>query len=889
MVSLSSFARLLALILRFPLRLLQLINLIHGTRRSGEPPKKPFLILRPLPLAGALLAIVCQTTTQAAAYEQINDFGTVGLLQMPSARMSADGDFRAGFSIVDQYHRYFVGIQALPFLEGSFKYTDVRNRFYSGNRAFSGTQKYKDRGFDLKIRLVREDETLPDISVGFRDLGGTSLFAAEYIVATKRFWDVDVTLGLGFGNMATRAHIENPLSNFGDVFKDRGTVTSTPGSFNAEFFGGPNAAFFGGIVWDTPIPDLHLTVEYDSNDYQSESLGNQFEVDSPINAALTYRPFPFMQATFGYERGNEVMARIVMTGNLHAGTGMPKFDPALSPVRIRPQGSSHRARSELSQTSLGQTIGSIRGRASIDLDQLSRFTDKQARLLGMTLQEVRPRGNSLLIKLGRIGALTPTASPANLITLVSDKFGPLPGFSRIRAELTGAGQPTVTASIGLDPKPQKPTPTDPATAAAKPQTQTSQRTENAAPEAAPDDIFKALSDTLKPQRIYLDRLALEDSTARIRVRQSSYREFTRVVGRTARAAALVLPDRYEFLAISMQELGLEPVTVTVRRTEIEKHALGRGSIEEIVETMTVTPRVAPASHAQVVGRSFTDDWPRFSWSLRPSTQQIFGRPEQFVFFGLFGVAGISAQLAPGLEINASYTFEIESNFDDVRQNFNSQLPRVRSNIALYQLNGRDGITTLNASWLFQISDEFYGSIAGGIFEQMFGGVQGEILYRPHDKNWSLGLDLSWVRQRGFEQDFEFLDYETITGHLTFYYHLPIYNLDIVIPAGRYLAKDVGATLDLSREFDSGTRVGIFATKTDVSAEEFGEGSFDKGFYITIPLDELLVRSTTGRGNFIYRPVIRDGGAMVARIRPLNGVLNDTRQDVINRKWRRMFK
>ena len=35
-------------------------------------------------------------------------------------------------------------------------------------------------------------------------------------------------------------------------------------------------------------------------------------------------------------------------------------------------------------------------------------------------------------------------------------------------------------------------------------------------------------------------------------------------------------------------------------------------------------------------------------------------------------------------------------------------------------------------------------------------------------------------------------------------------------------------IDFSRSFINGTKFGFFATFTDVSTEEFGEGSFDKG-------------------------------------------------------------
>ena len=51
-----------------------------------------------------------------------------------------------------------------------------------------------------------------------------------------------------------------------------------------------------------------------------------------------------------------------------------------------------------------------------------------------------------------------------------------------------------------------------------------------------------------------------------------------------------------------------------------------------------------------------------------------------------------------------------------------------------------------------------------------------------------------------------------------------------------LAKDSGITLNIIKTFKTGFTLGFFATKTDISAFEFGEGSFDKGIYFSIPLD-----------------------------------------------------
>ncbi|MDY3199308.1 MAG: YjbH domain-containing protein, partial [Pseudomonadaceae bacterium] len=51
---------------------------------------------------------------------------------------------------------------------------------------------------------------------------------------------------------------------------------------------------------------------------------------------------------------------------------------------------------------------------------------------------------------------------------------------------------------------------------------------------------------------------------------------------------------------------------------------------------------------------------------------------------------------------------------------------------------------------------------------------------------------------------------------------------------------------------------------NVSAEEFGEGSFDKGIYFTIPFDAFFARSTTSVGSIAWAPVTRDGGARLVR-------------------------
>ena len=118
-----------------------------------------------------------------------SDFGGVGLMQVPTARMAKEGEFSLNARDNDQYRYYSASLQLFPWLETTVRYTDVRTRQYSAVSEFSGTQSYKDKAFDLKLRLWQEGFWLPEVAVGTPGLGGTGLFDSGYrphaLVATR--------------------------------------------------------------------------------------------------------------------------------------------------------------------------------------------------------------------------------------------------------------------------------------------------------------------------------------------------------------------------------------------------------------------------------------------------------------------------------------------------------------------------------------------------------------------------------------------------------------------------------------------------------------------------------------------------------------------------------
>ena len=86
-------------------------------------------------------------------------------------------------------------------------------------------------------------------------------------------------------------------------------------------------------------------------------------------------------------------------------------------------------------------------------------------------------------------------------------------------------------------------------------------------------------------------------------------------------------------------------------------------------------------------------------------------------------------------------------------------------------------------------------------------------------------------------------------------------------------------MEIGRRFASGIEVGGFATLTNVSAAQFGEGSFDKGLYVRIPLS-LFGADSRGRGGVLIRPIQRDGGQRLSVDNPLWEVTRDGRTEML---------
>ena len=676
----------------------------------------------------AVVLLPCSLAHAEPRYTQ-NDYGGVGLLQTPTARMAPAGELSFNANRTDPYSRYSLSLQPLDWLEGTFRYTAISNVKY-GSEALSGNQSYKDKAVDAKARLWQESHWLPEVALGFRDIGGTGLFSSEYFVANKRYKDLDFSLGIAWGYIGNRGDMDNPLGYLDDRFDTR-PVSSTTGDVNTSSYFRGSPALFGGVVYQTPWAPLSLKVEYDGNDYKHEPKNNNQVQDSPINIGAVYKLSDSVDLTAGWERGNTALFGITLHTNFVSRKAPVKsYDPPATPIPLQAP--------------------------TIPLDQVDWAE-------------------------------------------VSKKLEKNAGYT-------------------------------------------------------------------------VERIAQRDSELMIYGEQSKYFYSAKGVGRASRILDNNANKEIQWFTLVNKRYDMPMEETSVPRATFRNVVNNEQDLVDLHRTTEVNRATAH------VDKTLYQQKPNpFTYGFGLGYQQNLGGPDGFLLYQVSAYAEGQYRFTPNTWASGGVSANLFNNYDKFKYDSASNLPRVRTDLRQYVTTSDVTMPALQLNQARKLDQDLYGMVYGGYLEPMYAGVGGELLYRPMGERWSVGADLNYVRQRDFDQGFGLRDYRTVTGHITSYTKLP-FDLDAAVSVGRYLARDWGTTIDISREFTNGVKFGGWVTRTTASAEEYGEGSFDKGIYISIPFDEIMSVSTMSRANIAWAPLTRDGGAMLHRQYSLHTMTDGRNRD-----------
>ncbi len=228
-----------------------------------------------------------------------SNWGYSGLIEIPDARVMEKEMWRPHIRQAHPYRFYSVSFTPFEGIEITGRVTEILGvKASESDPRWKGYGNYKDKALDGKLRIIKEDKYLPQVLIGIMDPHGTRLYPSQYVVLSKKFYPLDITLGLGNGRFGKR-----PLSTKGEGFYIE--MLQDPKKWLEE------SQIFWGVRFYVS-ERLNFVLEYDPTRYHRQ-IGDPARIryfyekpKSKLNLGLVATPYRWMDLTFTYERGKTV-------------------------------------------------------------------------------------------------------------------------------------------------------------------------------------------------------------------------------------------------------------------------------------------------------------------------------------------------------------------------------------------------------------------------------------------------------------------------------------------------------------------------------------------------------------------------------------------------------
>lgn len=267
------------------------------------------------------------------------------------------------------------------------------------------------------------------------------------------------------------------------------------------------------------------------------------------------------------------------------------------------------------------------------------------------------------------------------------------------------------------------------------------------------------------------------------------------------------------------------------------------------------------------------------FGVSPRSKTLFGSAQGKFKFQIGIGLDIDGLIADAVYYKINFGYPLINYLQDARDRdmLNpSQLINVRSDTINYLKPRKIGLIEGYLQKHWNMGCGFYSRIAGGYFEEAYGGMATEFLYYPVGSHFAAGFEGAVVKKREYT-GFDFVDeirklqkyvptYQHFLGQQYFvdlYYSFPQTHFESQVTLGRFLAKDWGAKFELARHFKSGLTLSIWYTWTTAKDFVNGDRYFDKGVAFSMPIDNFFTYRTKRRWGYGMSAWQRDIGARSA--------------------------
>ncbi len=405
-----------------------------------------------------------------------------------------------------------------------------------------------------------------------------------------------------------------------------------------------------------------------------------------------------------------------------------------------------------------------------------------------------------------------------------------------------------------------------------------------------DNIWKkAKKVLLEEENIYSIGYKLEDREFIVFINNGYYTSDVQATGRTLRILSRFIPIEVNVFTVVICNIDIPISSISIDRNEV-------ASFIDAPNAEILTSKISKISNSNVDYENVVLEKKslieRSALSISPYYQLHLFDPDSPLYYDVgLKITGTSI-IKPGVILRTTLKEPLLSTFDDIQRGPKGSLPKVRTNIKNYLNVSDTRIEELTVASYFKITKNLYGRIQGGLFETMYGGVSSEVMYYPIGSPLSVGAEINFVKPREYRQLLgfrEIADMPDLNGHISAYWDTGFYNYHSQVDYGKYLAGDVGSTVTLTRKFPNGWDFGGFFTLTDASFSDFGEGSFDKGFFFRLPFNSMVPFETRAALFERIRPILGDGGAKVGIVGRLNEIIGPKRKNNLIKSWSKIWR
>ncbi len=372
-----------------------------------------------------------------------------------------------------------------------------------------------------------------------------------------------------------------------------------------------------------------------------------------------------------------------------------------------------------------------------------------------------------------------------------------------------------------------------------------------------EKIIDATQRLLELDGIQLIDLEFQDSAVEIYLVDRNYYNVAQMIGRVSRIISKTLPKKYKIFNIYIfdHHSGFLISEIEIDRKSLMENELLFDGPDNLWKNVNVKNTAKKKSY---YGSS---NFSPLTWSFYPYLDVMLFDPHAPIRWHIGLEAKARYRMMKYTDISGSLKQPLAGTMDDIKRGPKEGLPNVRSDFMYYHrdIGSKVFVDNLTLNQFFKPFPNIFAQVNLGYLEMMYAGIRSEIIWKDSDKPYGIGLDLAKVRKRATEANFRLKSDAHSIYLASFYYDLP-HKWNLKIDGGKYLAGDYGSTVSVARNFNNGWEIGAFATLTDVKFSTFGEGSFDKGITLKVPLHWLTGKKSKYSRSTVIRPISGDGGA-----------------------------